>query len=418
MMNQGETKKGTIGVVGAGVIGLAIGLKLQQQGYQVTLFDPHGAGNGCSKGNAGHIATEQIFPLATPGLLPQLPKMLWASDGPVSVRWQDLPKTLGWMLRFLFQARPTATARATQALIGLNQKAVASWHTLLDSIGRRELLKMDGSLLTFESERLFQRYQPTLKALRAAGVACEIWSAEHIRERVPVLSHHVHAGVFFPQTGHSIEPYHLCKTLERALLQLGGSVEACEVMKIRPSGTLLTERGQVTCDKVIIAAGAYSAPLVRDLTGVRVPLQAERGYHLMVSSPAPALPFPVSSADRKFIMTPMTGGLRLAGTVEYADINAPANMRRADMLLSMADTLLEQGLSPEQKGDTWMGNRPSTCDSLPVIDQCFDGRILLAFGHQHLGLTQAAITADLIAAMVNDDTPALDVAPFTLQRFA
>ncbi|MDW1987866.1 FAD-dependent oxidoreductase, partial [Vibrio sp. 811] len=165
MLGKEELRNQSIAVIGAGIIGLSIGLKLQQQGYRVTIFDPNGVGNGCSKGNAGHIATEQVFPLATPALIPQLPKMLLSSTSPVSIRWQDLPNTVGWMIRFLLKAKPSAAEASTQAITSLNTRAVQSWNQLLDSIGKSGLIKMDGSLLTFESESLFEGYQSTLDVL-------------------------------------------------------------------------------------------------------------------------------------------------------------------------------------------------------------------------------------------------------------
>lgn len=130
-----------------------------------------------------------------------------------------------------------------------------------------------------------------------------------------------------------------------------------------------------------------------------------------------ALPFPVSSADRKFIMTPMEDGLRLAGTVEYAGLNSPPNMKRATMLKELAKGLLKSELSHESDGEKWMGNRPSLPDSLPVIDSVEEGKILFAFGHQHLGLTQAAITADLVSELSRQRELSLDISPFALSRF-
>ena len=178
------------------------------------------------------------------------------------------------------------------------------------------------------------------------------------------------------------------------------------------------ESSQYSFDRIIVAAGGHSKPLVKQLTGISVPIQAERGYHLMMDDKRQALPFPISSADRKFIMTPMASGLRLAGTVEYARIESPPNMKRAEMLYQQGDAMFESGLNPLKQQEKWMGNRPSTVDSLPVIDQICEGKVLLAFGHQHLGLTQAAITADLILELVEGKSPSVDLSPFTLKRFA
>ncbi|CAE6944603.1 COG0665 Glycine D-amino acid oxidases (deaminating) [Vibrio sp. B1REV9] len=418
MLGEAGTSNNNIAVVGAGVIGLAIGLKLQKQGHQVTIFDPNGVGSGCSKGNAGHIATEQVFPLSTPSLIPQLPKMLLSSESPVSIRWQDLPKTVGWMIRFLLNATPSASKASTRAIKTLNEQSVKSWFELLESIGQSALIKMDGSLLTFESKRLFEHYQSTLAELMNQGVNYEIWTQNQIRERLPEISKNVQVGVFFPDTGHTVDPYAICVELSRAFEKLGGRVELKEVDALRKNGGLLADAQRYRFDRVVVAAGVHSKALVKQLTGINVPIQAERGYHLMMDDKHESLPFPVSSADRKFIMTPMRDGLRLAGTVEYADVKSPPNMARAAMLYQQGNAMFQSGLNASKQKETWMGNRPSTSDSLPIIDRICDGKILLAFGHQHLGLTQAAITADLISELIAESLPSVNLAPFTLHRFA
>ncbi|EGA69070.1 D-amino acid dehydrogenase, small subunit [Vibrio sinaloensis DSM 21326] len=409
-----------IAVIGGGIIGLSIALKLQLSGEHVTVIDKKGAGEGCSKGNAGHFATEQVFPLATPGLLPQLPKMMLSPSSPVSIRFQDIHKTFFWMFRFLAKARPSATQHATRALTDLNQQAMSSWYQLLDSVGLSHLIVMDGSLLTFESDRLFKAYGETLLALESQGVRYEIWGQKVIRERVPNLAESVKHGVFFPETGHSLNPYRMCLELKSEFERLGGNWCEEEIENIDASYRsvrLSTLKSTFDFDSVVVATGAESATLVKKLTGVKVPLQAERGYHLMVPDLANKLPFPISSADRKFIMTPMSHGLRLAGTVEYAGLDSPANMKRAEMLKSLAKGLLNEQCDVEKSGERWMGNRPSLPDSLPVIDRLSEGKVLLAFGHQHLGLTQAAVTADLIYQLHTKQKTSLDVAPFSLSRF-
>ena len=161
---------------------------------------------------------------------------------------------------------------------------------------------------------------------------------------------------------------------------------------------LETRTGPLQARQVLIACGAHSAALTRSLTGRKVPLDTERGYHLMLPNETGRLPFAVTSLERRFIMTPLTGGLRLAGTVEFAGLERAANMARAWQLLRLTEGLFQEALNTEG-ASPWMGFRPSLPDSLPVIDRVEGGRVLLAFGHQHLGLTQAAVTAELIAEL-------------------
>ncbi|CAK4074471.1 NAD(P)/FAD-dependent oxidoreductase [Vibrio sp. 16] len=419
MVSEQSTSGQNVAVIGGGIIGLCCALKLQLHGDKVTIFDKSGAGEGCSKGNAGHFATEQIFPLATPALVPQLPKMLLSPSSPVSIRFQDLPQTLGWMVRFLLKARKAPTQHATKALTKLNEHAMSSWFSLLESVGLRHLIVMQGSLLTFESDALFKAYGATLKGFDEQRVAYQLWGTKAIREQVPNLSHRVKHGVFFPDTGHTLNPYKICLELKMAFENLGGRFVCHQVDDVHAGDTLsvVSDSKTQSFDRVIVATGAESTKLVKRMTGKKIPLQAERGYHLMLPTLTGGLPFPVSSADRKFIMTPMEGGLRLAGTVEYAALQSPPNMKRSLMLKKLAKGLLSGVSESTEMGEQWMGNRPSLPDSLPVIDSLYDGKILFAFGHQHLGLTQAAVTADLIAQLRHQKKTALDLTPFRLSRF-
>lgn len=414
---QGSTQQ-NVAVIGAGVIGITSALKLQQLGFNVTIFDPQGAAQGCSKGNAGHLATEQVFPLASPSTIKQIPSMLFASQSPLSIRWRDVLSTLPWMIRFLYSARKRSFDTSTRALTELNQHSLPSWETLLSSIDEEGLIKVDGSLLVFESEALFESYQETLDALNQAGVEYQIWDQLRLRRKLPKLGLQVRYGVFFPNTGHTIEPYELCVSLNQRFQELGGKFVENGVLSLTKQGEVITENGTQQFDRIVLAAGLHSAPLVASLTGIKVPIQAERGYHVMVEKFDHELPMAVSSADRKFIMTPMKHGLRLAGTVEYGSPSAPFNRKRTELLIKQGDIMLQDGIDRRAVGDHWMGERPSTSDSLPVIDTICDDKIVLAFGHQHLGLTQAAITADLVSQLITNQPTSINVAPFTLRRFS
>lgn len=420
MVNNISSDDTRVAVVGGGIIGLCIALKLQLEGKQVTVFERADAGEKCSKGNAGHFATEQVFPLATPALLPQLPKMMLSPTSPVSIRFKDVHKTAPWMLRFLFKARKSSTDHATQALTELNRHAMKSWRSLLEQVGLSSLIIDDGSLLTFESESLYRSYQSTLTSLDKQGVKYQCWQSDRLREKVPNLSHKVRFGVFFPDTSHSLNPHDICIKLKNRFEEQGGrwlNENVLDAYFESGFGVVVTSNKTHSTDYTVVACGAESVPLVKKITGISIPLQAERGYHLMMPKLNGTLPFPVSSADRKFIMTPMDGGLRLAGTVEYASLDSPANYKRAEMLKGLAKGLLNDDVDVTESGEMWMGNRPSLPDSLPIIDCDKSGRILFALGHQHLGLTQAAVTSDLIKQLINQENTLVNLSPFKLDRF-
>ena len=410
-----------IAVVGAGIIGVACALQLARQGLRVVVIDQQEPGQGASFGNAGHLATEQVFPIADLSILKRLPAMLMDPMGPLRLDWKYMPRALPWFTRLLLNLRPAPFQRTVAGIRALNESSLQAWHRLLDGIDCPGLMREDGSLLVYERPES----RPALEALQARmrqqQVPVEFWQARAVHETAPQLSEQIQGGLFFPATGHFIDPY-------RVVCELVNAAKTCGVQFLKQPVTggqlseagvnLVTPQGRVTARRVVIACGAHSAKLTAELTGKKVSLDTERGYHLMLPHEHDRLPFAVTSLDRKFIMTPMTDGLRLAGTVEFAGLQAPPSMERAWQLHRLSKGLFRRDLSAEA-ATPWMGFRPSLPDSLPIIDTVCDGKVLLAFGHQHLGLTQAAVTAEMITQLAlpgsSRDLPALE--PYRLDRF-
>ena len=410
-----------IAVVGAGIIGVACALQLARQGLRVVVIDQQEPGQGASFGNAGHLATEQVFPIADLSILKRLPAMLMDPMGPLRLDWKYMPRALPWFTRLLLNLRPAPFQRTVAGIRALNESSLQAWHRLLDGIDCPGLMREDGSLLVYERPES----RPALEALQARmrqqQVPVEFWQARAVHETAPQLSEQIQGGLFFPGTGHFIDPY-------RVVCELVNAAKTCGVQFLKQPVTggqlseagvnLVTPQGRVTARRVVIACGAHSAKLTAELTGKKVPLDTERGYHLMLPHEHDRLPFAVTSLERKFIMTPMTDGLRLAGTVEFAGLQAPPSMERAWQLHRLSKGLFRRDLSAEA-ATPWMGFRPSLPDSLPIIDTVCDGKVLLAFGHQHLGLTQAAVTAEMITQLAlpgsSRDLPALE--PYRLDRF-
>jgi D-amino-acid dehydrogenase len=411
-----------IAVVGAGIIGVACALQLARQGQRVVVIDPQQPGHGASFGNAGHLATEQVFPIADASILSRLPAMLLDPMGPLRLDWKYLPRALPWFTRLLLNLCPAPFQRTVAGIRALNESSLTAWHRLLGSIDRTALMREDGSLLIFERPDSRQAIDALQARMRQQAVPVDYWQASAVQEVAPQLSEGIQGGLFFPRTGHFLDPY-------RVVCELVEAAKACGVQflkqpvlggKLDEHGvSLRTDQGVVAARQVLIACGAHSAKLTAELTGKKVPLDTERGYHLMLPNEHGRLPFAVTSLERKFIMTPMDGGLRLAGTVEFAGLDRPPNMERAWQLHRLSQGLFRRDLSAED-ATPWMGFRPSLPDSLPIIDKVCDGKVLLAFGHQHLGLTQAAVTAELIGQLVSPvffshGLPALE--PYRLSRF-
>ena len=413
-----DPNQADIVVVGAGIIGVACALQLARQGRRVVVLDAQAPGMGASYGNAGHLATEQVFPIADLSILKRLPAMLLDPMGPLRLDWAYLPRALPWFIRLLLNLRPARYQRTVAGLRALNEGSLGAWQRLLQSIGQAPLLREDGSLLVYERAESRAALEALQQRMRQQGVAVESWSGDAVRKAAPQLSDAIQGGLFFPATGHFLDPYTVVGELVSAAKAEGVQFLQQRVLNARLEGSgvsLMTDQGVLTAPHVLIACGAHSAKLTAALTGKQVPLDTERGYHLMLPHEQQRLPFAVTSLERKFIMTPMTGGLRLAGTVEFAGLDRPANMQRAWQLHRLSKGLFRHDLS-DCEATPWMGFRPSLPDSLPIIDRVCDGKVLLAFGHQHLGLTQAAVTAEWVGQLAaGERVPELQ--PYRLDRF-
>ncbi|MFJ2981166.1 MULTISPECIES: NAD(P)/FAD-dependent oxidoreductase [unclassified Pseudomonas] len=407
-----------IAVVGAGIVGVACALQLARQGRRVLLIDRQPPGHGASYGNAGHLATEQVFPIADLSILKRLPRMLLDPMGPLRLDWKYLPKALPWFTRLLLNLRPAPFQRSVAGIRALNEGSLGAWQRLLGSLGRSDLFKEDGSLLVFERAESRAALDTLRARMQQQNVQVDFWSADTVRAAAPQLSTSIQGGLFFPRTGHFIDPYQVVCALFEAAKANGVRFVQAQVDGGQLNGNgvqLFSDQGTFHARQVLISGGAHSRPLTTALTGKRVPLDTERGYHLMLPGEQQRLPFAVTSLERKFIMTPMADGLRLAGTVEFAGLDAPPSMQRAWQLHRLSQGLFQRDLSAE--GATpWMGFRPSLPDSLPVIDRVCDGRVLLAFGHQHLGLTQAAVTAQWVGRLADRELHA-ELKAYRLDRF-
>lgn len=416
-----------IAVVGAGIVGVNCALALQMAGYQVTLIDKEGVGEGCSKGNAGHFATEQVFPLADPALLLQLPKMLCDPLGPVALSPMHFIKAIPWFFQFFNNMGKGKRVKNSAALKMLNNKAIEYYKPLLEAANAQHLLISNGSLLVFENKD-FKDVVAMQKHYLQAGITVELLDKAQAHALEPKLNKNINYALFFTDVGHTGDPYTICLVLAEYASSLGMEFRQLSVETIthNQSGVVINKStDNLEFDRCVVATGAWSKALLKRL-GYRLPIEAERGYSLTINMEeheTPLLSRPVASAERKFIITPMESKLRLSGTVEYAGLQAKANDKRADMLLKNAEFVLSH--LPEQaftKNDTnkerWMGCRPSLPDSLPVICQAPQHQnIFFSLGHQHLGLTQGAITGKLIQQLVSGETTDIDVTPFCISRF-
>lgn len=409
-----------VAVIGAGVVGLACASYLQMRDFSVTLVDPHPPGDGCSYGNAGCLSRASFVPLGLPGTWKKVPGYLLDPAGPLTIHWRYAHRIAPWLWRL---HRATSLDRVNQiadALHPLLDPSIARWRELAQWAGVPDLIRQDGYAFVYESEQAFLGDTLGRDLRRARGVKIEVLNAGQIREFDPALSPKLTHMTWMPEQGHVPNPGRLSQALAARLLA-GGAVflrQSALDFEYREGkvSRVVTDGSAVEIDSVVIAAGAHSKPLAAKL-GSDVPLETERGYHVMLDAPTVTPRIPVCSGEGKFFMTPMEDGLRVAGTVELAGLEPPPNYARAECLVSGARRLLP---SVEYGSvQRWMGHRPSLPDSLPVLGRSPRySNALFAFGHGHVGLTAAAPTGHLIADLLSGRATSLDTTAFAATRFA
>ena len=420
MSGGSAAHRGRAVVIGAGIVGVACGLSLRRDGWSVTLIDRAGPGEGTSKGNAGLMALSHVTPMALPGIVRRVPGMLLDPDAPLAIRWRYLPRLAPWLTHFLRASRPAEVERICAALADLVLGALDAYAPLLEFAGARDLVQRRGVLYVYESDRSFARARPEIELRQRFGVEVETLGPEEIRQLVPDLAPIFSGGAFYPASGHVIDPFGLVQTLAEALTRGGGTMLREDVLgfdfNAQGVAAVRTAAAAHPADAVVIAAGAWSKPLVRQL-GLGVPLDTERGYNVTVADPGIGPRLPVVSGDYRFGVTPMLDGVRLGGTVEFAGLEAPPDPSRHALLMKHAKRLYPK-LDVSRRTE-WMGFRPSMPDSLPVIGAAPGHRnAYLAFGHGHIGLTTAAATARAISDLAAARPPAFDLAPFRPDRFS
>jgi D-amino-acid dehydrogenase len=406
-------------VVGAGFVGLSTALYLLRDGHQVTLVDREGAGKGASFGNASVFAVDAVAPVAMPGLLHNIPKMILDPLSPLAVRWSYLPKLSPWLLRFVAASRPARVEAIARALASLLKGSLEAYELLLSrEEASRHIIKR-GWIGAYTSQAAMDAAGSYHDLQRRHGCRMELLGPDDLRQMEPSLSRDLAGGVLYPDTSHCLEPYGFCRLLARAAQRQGAQLVIAEAQGVRRAENLVTalvtNQGEIACDGLVVAAGAWSGPLSKAL-GAPTPLDTERGYHLTIKQPGVSLSRPVYSTQYGFAMTPLGEDFRIAGTVELGGLKAPPNWHRADQLLTRARLFL-----PDlQDGDKerWMGFRPSMPDSLPVISASPEVRnAWLGYGHGHLGLTLGARTGSILSDLVAGRDSGFDLAPYRADRF-
>ena len=410
-----------VAVIGGGVVGLASAIELLRDGHQVTLIEPGDPGGeqAASYGNGTLLNPSSVIPMSSPGLWKKVPGYLRDPLGPLTIRWSYLPRLLPWLRRFIAagstEAKVAATASALQPLLA---DAPALHRALAEEAGVGDLITQQGVLFAFPDRSAFEAEALSWRVRQQCGVRWLELNEDELRQREPSLDRRYKFAVLVEENGQCRDPGAYVAALARLAETLGARIVKARATGFRiESGRLqgvTLPDGELGCEKAVIAAGAWSKQLAAAV-GDRVLLETERGYHVVISDPGVAPRYPMMPSDGKMacVMTPQ--GLRLAGQVELAGLEAAPNWQRAQVLLRFARKVYP-GLPedmPAERVKLWMGHRPSTPDGLPVLGiaaRCPD--VVHAFGHGHVGLTAAARTGKVVADLVAGRSPGFDLAPY------
>lgn len=413
-----DASKPTTIILGAGVAGLSTALYLQRLGHRVSVIDPLPPAGGASYGNSGLISSDTAVPIALPGMLGKVPGWLADREGPLIVRPGYLPRALPWLLRWIAASRMARVLQISDAMRALHRDSLACWRELLEPELFADLIRPVGQIRIWEGEGTESTIE--LAIAERHGIRAERLDGDALRQIYPEIAPGITRGLLIPGNAYTVSPQRLVRTLGQLLVAAGGEIIAERAMKIIPGDgaagyMIMTNLANRKAQRVVVATGAWTRELL-DPLGIAVPLETERGYHAMMPDPSITLRIPMSIKNRGFGLTSMEDGLRAGGTVEFGGLHAAPDERRAKILLTHVKRVFPTLRHGEPR--YWMGHRPSTPDSLPVLGEA-PGRpgLFYIFGHGHFGMTGGPPSARLVSRLITGAPPGIDAAPYALSRF-
>ncbi len=415
-----------VAVLGAGIVGACAAVELLRAGHRVTLVDPGAPGGpqAASYGNGCWLSPMSVLPPSMPGLWRKLAPMLSDPLGPLAVRPRRLPAALPWLIRFLAAGATEARVlRIARALRPLLIDAPALHRQLAEEAGVGALIEQRGAMYIYPDRRDFDAETAGWRIRAAVGIRWLEIDENELRQREPTLDRCYRFGVLVEEAGQCRDPGALVAALVALVERQGAARITTRAEGFRIDRGRLravrTDGGEIACDAAVIAAGARSAVLAR-AAGDTVSLESERGYHAVIRDPEVSPRLPLMPSDGKMAITMMNGGLRCAGQVEIAGLDAAPDWRRAEILrdhLLRTFPGLPRTLDPDRVS-FWMGHRPGTPDGLPVIGPArATSDIVHAFGHGHVGLVAGPRTGRLVAQIVSGGQTEIPTAPFRADRF-
>lgn len=406
-------------IIGAGIVGVSTGIWLRRFGAEVTLVDRAAPGQGTSYGNAGVLAACSMVPVTAPGLISKAPGMLLNPDFPLFLRWGYLPKIAPWLMKYLRHANDADTRRIANGLAPIVADTVEQHKALTQGTDAAHWVTDSDYHFAYRDRAAFDADSYTWALRREAGFEPVLSEGPAVQEVEPHLSPVIGCLATMKDHGFIRDPGGYVAALAEVFRQMGGEVATTEVVDFDLTderiSAVLTKEGPMPCDTAVLATGVWSKPLMQKL-GLAVPLESERGYHIVFENAENGPRAPTMVAGGKFVATPMAAGVRCAGVVEFGGLDAAPS--RAPFALLRRQVSQTYPALTCLREEEWMGHRPAPADSLPLIGEIGRSGVMTAFGHHHIGLTGGPKTGRLIAEIVSGRTPNMDLSPYTPNRFS
>ncbi|MDE4144467.1 MAG: FAD-binding oxidoreductase [Pseudophaeobacter sp. bin_em_oilr2.035] len=406
-------------VIGAGIVGAATAIWLRRAGHEVTLIDKGEPGMGTSYGNGCILASCAIVPVTTPGLLPKGPKYLMDPNFPLFMRWSYAPKLVPWLVKYLSHANDGDTRRIAKGLTHVIGDSVEQHQALTRGTPAAKWVQESDYCFAYEDRAAFDADKYVWDLRREAGFVPELIEGAEVQEREPILAPEMKLLAVMKNHGFILNPGKYVQDLVKLLQEMGGRFVQAEVKDFDLSGGRIsavdTDKGRFECREAVLATGVWSKPLMHKL-GLNVPLEAERGYHIVFKGPSQTPNNPMMLASGKFVATAMDQGLRCAGVVEFGGLSEEKSKAPLALLRRKVKECFPQMVAESE--EEWLGYRPAPSDSLPLIGEVGSTGVYAAFGHHHVGLTGGAKTGRMVADMIAGQPSNIDLRPYEPDRFA
>lgn len=418
MTKKNQNKKRII-VIGAGIVGVSSAIYLQREGHDVILIDKIGPAGGASYGNGGILVSSGIVPVNAPGLIKKAPSMLLNSNSPLFMRWSYLPTMLPWLLRYISKANAHDATKVAKALEPILRDSPNEHRALAKGTGAEKWIESSDYVFVYANKNEYKKDKFAWNLRKNAGFQWEEMDAQAFGNYDPLFANKNKFAIRLSEHGHLTDPGQYVTDLSAHMVKQGGELRITTAKEIaHENGKLIgvkTSEGLLKCDKVVIATGAWSKNITEKL-GLNIPLESERGYHIELINPSITPRSTMMLVAGKFVITPMQGRLRCAGIVEFGGLNSPPSKAPIALLKSHIRASL-----PEIKYDgieTWMGHRPAPIDSIPFIGPIDSvPGVYVAFGHHHVGIAGGARTGRLVADLIENRNPMIDMKPYQVNRF-